>query len=278
MVARILMDTAMGKTIVVTGASSGIGRELVLQLAEPGVDFWLLGRDQGRLEKVAAEAVERGAAAKTQSLDLRDREQSAAFLNETFAEGVEVVEVYLSAAFTMFGEVKDLRDEDWQRIYETNLLGAVQWALHFFRVMVARGGGRIVVLSSLAAYTGYPTAAAYATMKAGLLGLFRSLWYEGRRHGVFCQIVSPGYVDTNIYKAAVFRNTTYEKTVGNIRKLGFPMLTAEETAVRIIRNVRKGKRQYVLPQYAALMAWIAPRAPFLIDRVHREVVKRFRER
>lgn len=268
---------AAGETIVVTGASSGIGRELAVQLAEPGREIWLIGRDAGRLDEVAAEVRAKGAEPRVSRLDLEDENASARFLEENFPEAKKVDAVYLAAAITIFGEVRDTLPEDWQRIYQTNLLSPVQWTHHFYINMVRRRAGRIVLISSLAAYAGYPTAAAYATMKAGLLGMFRSLVFEGKQHNIALHLASPGYVDTGIYKTAVFRKTTYEAVMSQIESLGFRVLTAERTAKDILRSVQRGEAEFAMPAYASIMKWAAPRFPKLINVVHNRILKSFRQ-
>jgi len=270
------MEPPVSQTIVITGASSGIGREIALRLAGPQQVIWLVGRDQSRLDEVAKLVTAKGAVAKVARLDLADLDTAEVFLNETFPAGERVDTVYLGAAVTQFGEIKDTLPEDWELIYRTNLLSPIQWSRHFYTEMVDRKAGRIVLISSLAGYAGYPTATAYATMKAGLLGLFRSLWHEARSHGVSIHLASPGYVDTAIYKTAVFRKTTYEDVMSQIKKLGFGCLTAENAAGRIIRSVSKGKSEFALPAYASLMKWVSPRMPFLIDAVHTKIIKSFR--
>ena len=268
---------AAGQTIVVTGASSGIGRELAVQLAEPGREIWLIGRDETRLAEVADEVRARGGDPRPARLDLADAETSARFLEENFPASKKVDALYLAAAITIFGEVKDTLQEDWQRIYQTNLLSPVQWMHHFYSNMVRAKVGKIVIISSLAAYAGYPTAAAYATMKAGLLGLFRSLVFEGKPHNVTLHLASPGYVDTGIYKTAIFRKTSYEAVMSQIENLGFRVLSAERAAKSILRSVNRGKSEFALPAYASVMKWAAPRFPNLINVVHNKILKSFRQ-
>lgn len=262
--------------IVVTGASSGIGRELALQMAAPGVELWLIGRDVTRLESVASLVAEKGATPRVAEMDLAEIESSTRFLEETFPSGKRVDQLYLVAAITLFGEVKDTFASDWEIAYRTNLLSPVQWVVHFYKHMVAAKHGRIVLVSSLAAYAGYPTATAYATMKAGLLGLYRSLVHEGKFHQVDIHIASPGYVDTEIYKRAVYRNTSYERVMAQIQMLGFRILSAQESASIILANVAKGRKQFALPFYASAFSWVAPRFPFVIDRIHARILKTFR--
>ena len=271
------MVDAPAETIVITGASSGIGRELAIQLAEPGKEIWLVGRDRKRLEEVAGIVAERGAVPMVLRVDLSDMTDSSEALKANFPAGKRIDTVYLSAAVSLFGEVKDTLAEDWDLIYRTTLLSPVQWVHHFYVNMVARKNGRIILVSSLAAYAGYPTATAYATMKAGMVGLYRSLVHEGKAYNVAIHIASPGYVDTNIYKSAVFRKTSFERTMKQIKSLGFPILSAAKSAEVILRSVRRGKREFALPGYASVMIWLAPRAPILISLIHARMVKRFRQ-
>lgn len=270
------MDEPCRETIVVTGASSGIGRELAIQLSKPGCEIWLVGRNRDRLEQVAEQACSKGAVPRIVELDLSDIEDAGRFLAKTFPFGKRVDSVYLAAAITLFGEVHDTFPEDWDRIYLTNLLSPIQWTRHFYAGMVEAKAGTLVIVSSLAAYAGYPTATAYATMKAGLMGLFRSLWYEGQTHGIAVHLASPGYVDTGIYRAATFRKTSYEKTMRQIDGLGFKVISVNDCASRIIRSVQRGEKEFAFPAYASVMKWIAPRMPFIIDFVHTKIIKGFR--
>lgn len=265
------------ETIVVTGASSGIGRELAIQLAGKGRKIWLVGRNTVRLECVAEMVRQKGAEAIVVKLDISDLEESSRFLEKEFPETLRIDEVYLAAAVTQFGEIKDTLIEDWERIYHTNLLSPIQWALHYYKNMISLRKGRIVIISSLAAYSGYPTAAAYATMKRGLLGLFKSLVHEGEIHNVSFHIASPGYVDTGIYRSAIFRGTSYEKTMRLIEGLGFPVMPAEKASEIILQSIRRGKNEFAFPGYAAMMKWMSPRMPFLIGLIHSRIVNRFRQ-
>ena len=271
------MEHPVGKTILITGASSGIGRALASELAAPGCEIWLVGRDGERLEAVAAQVRAKGAVPHVAIVDLSDMCQSGHFIAENFPNGRRVDEIYLGAAITLFGEVRDTLPDDWERIYHTNLLGPIQWTHHFYSRMVEQKAGKIVIISSLAAYVGYPTATAYATMKAGLLGLFRSLYYEGKSHGIEIHLISPGYVDTGIFRSAVFRKTSYEKTMEQIHHIGLPVISAEKSAVLIMDAVRRGKKEFAFPTYAAVIKWVAPRVPFLIGLIHTRIINGFRK-
>lgn len=266
----------MAKEILVTGASSGIGLELARQLAAPGRRLWLVARSGDKLEQLAGELRSKGAQAEVVVLDLADIDRSAAFL-ESFLNEIQLDEVYLSAAVSIFGEVKDILAEDWDLIYRTDLLSYVQWVQACYTQMVARKQGRLVIVSSLAGYSGYPTSVPYAAMKAGLLGLYRTLRYEAPAHGVGVHLVSPGYVRTPIYETAIYRRSNYDNTMKQIGEMGFPMIEPAAAATAILKGVAAGKGQIVFPFYARLLSWVGPRFPGVVRGIHAKMVKRFRE-
>lgn len=271
------MAGAGQRVIVVTGASSGIGRALAVRMAREGCRMWLVGRDHGRLGEVAALVRQRGAEACPVVLDLRDTAAAADFLGRGLAGEERIDELHLVAAVSLFGEVKDLLLEDWLPVYQTNLLSVAQWVTAIYPRMVAQGGGRLVIVSSLAGYAGYPTSVPYAAMKSGLLGLFRSLTHEARFHGVDLHLVSPGYVDTGIYRAAVYRGTSREATLRQVERMGFSMIPPERAAESILRAIARGKREIVFPGYAKAMAWASKRFPWILHLVHRALMREFRK-
>ncbi|MDB6077308.1 MAG: family NAD(P)-dependent oxidoreductase [Akkermansiaceae bacterium] len=264
------------KEIVVTGASSGIGYELALQLAAPGRRIHLVARSEDKLEALAGLIRAVGAEAAVLPLDLADIEESGLALDKLLAE-TSVDELYLAAAVSIFGEVKDIQAEDWDRIYRTDLLAVAQWTQKVYAQMASRRTGRIVTVGSLSSYAGYPTSVPYAAMKAGLLGLYKTLRYECKQVGVAVHFVAPGYVDTPIFDTAIYRRSSSKATRQQIAEMGFGMLSAKESARLILRGVAAGKSEIVFPGYAKLLSWLAPRFPALLIPIHNRMVKRFRE-
>ena len=271
------MNSSPKETIVITGASSGIGRELAIQLAKAGRLIWILGRNQDRLEAVASEISSKGGEAKIAYFDLVEEDTTAKFLEKNFPVGTKVDQVYFAAAITSFGEMQDFLPEDWNHMYQLDLVSQIQMIHHFYTEMVKRRAGELIFVSSLSAHTGYPTAIPYATMKAGLLGLFRSLKYEAKPHGVAIRHAALGFVDTSIYENAIYRGTTYEQTKESIRSLGFKKLTASEAAEGILEGIRDGKTEIMLPGYARMLSWIAPRMPIVVSLIHRRMMNLYRK-
>jgi len=270
------MSAGAAKEILITGASSGIGLELARQLAGPGKRLWLVARSGEKLQSLADEIRAKGGAAEVKVVDLSQIDANAALVEGLFRE-VAFDEVYLGAAVSIFGEVKDIQPEDWDLIYRTDLLSQVQWMHAAYTAMAERKRGKIVLMSSLAGYAGYPTSVPYTTMKSGLLGLFRTLRYEAPAIGISVHLVSPGYVRTPIYQSAIYRRSNFESTLKQIEEMGFGMIEASRAAELTLKGVAAGKTEIVFPAYARLLSWVAPRFPWVVGIIHARMVKRFRE-
>lgn len=271
------MSDAAAETIVITGASSGIGRELALQLAAPGRELWLVARNAARLNEVADSVRRTGATARVITLDLADTAAAGRFLEEEM-KNRRIDQIYLAAAISLYGEMTHVRLEDWERLYRTNFLSCIQWTHAAYVNMVPRRTGRIVIISSLSGITGYPTATPYAALKAGLNGLFRSLWHEARMHGIDVRLVSPGYVATGIFRSAIYRDADYESTMRQISSLGFKMISPEAAAKAILQGVARGKKEIIFPGYARLFSWLARRMGWCVRPVYDRVLHDFRNK
>jgi short-subunit dehydrogenase len=184
-------------SIVITGASSGIGAALARQLAMPGRRLGLVGRHLGRLDAVAADCAAKGAACRAVSLDVRESGRVAGFV-EAF-EQWHPIDLLVSNAGILDGrhdgEVVEDR-ETARRVLEVNLLAAIDTVHLVLPYMRRRRRGDIVLVASLAALVPLADAPAYSASKAGLLSyglaLREAVAAEGIRVGVAC----PGYVAT----------------------------------------------------------------------------------
>lgn len=182
------------RSIVVTGASSGLGAELALGWAAPGVTLGLIGRDLDRLRQVASACREAGSRAEAVSLDLRDRVGLAAWLGWLDREApvdLVVANAGISGSVGPRGEPEPASLVRAQ--FEVNLLGAVNTIEPLLGPMLRRGSGQVAIIASLAALRGHPSAPAYHGSKAGLLGYGESLrgWLDPL--GIRVTVVLPGF-------------------------------------------------------------------------------------
>jgi NAD(P)-dependent dehydrogenase (short-subunit alcohol dehydrogenase family) len=188
------MSALVGRTAVVTGAGTGIGRAIALRLASAGASLALLGRTRASLEKVAGEA--KGETL-VHPVDVRDRAAVDAAFD---AAANRFGKLHLLVANAGIGGPDEVGGEDrFDDIVRTNLHGAWYSARAFLRHVAPGPDPRhIVVISSCIARFGVPGIAAYSAAKAGQLGLVRSLAVELAPQGVRVNAILPGWVDTQM--------------------------------------------------------------------------------
>ena len=185
-----------GRTVLVTGASSGIGRETALAFAAVGSNVVLLARRAKLLGKVAAEARKLGAATLVASADVTE----AAAVTAAFRKAVKrfgAVDIVVNNAGVLIpSKVEDLRAADLQRMLDVNLFGAMHVMQAAVRVMREQGHGHIVNVASLAGRRGFSPLGGYCASKFALVGLTEALRTELVGERIHVSLVLPGVVDT----------------------------------------------------------------------------------
>ena len=184
------------RTVLVTGASSGIGRETALAFAAAGANVVLLARRAKVLGKVAAETRKLGAATLVASADVTD----AAAVTAAFRKAVKrfgAVDIVVNNAGVLIpSKVEDLRAADLQRMLDVNLFGAMHVMQAAVRVMREQGHGHIVNVASLAGRRGFSPLGGYCASKFALVGLTEALRTELVGERIHVSLVLPGVVDT----------------------------------------------------------------------------------
>ena len=190
-------------TILITGASSGIGAALAEVYAAAGVTLILTARNAARLEAVAERCRARGAIVHTALIDVREREQLAQFLNEIDTKcPIDLVIANAGVSGGSEGGVE--RERQARIIFDTNLTGVLNTIHPLIPRMSARGAGHIAIISSLAGIVALPPAPAYSASKAAVRYYGDALRGLLRRHGVAVSVVCPGYITTPMTDANRF--------------------------------------------------------------------------
>jgi NAD(P)-dependent dehydrogenase (short-subunit alcohol dehydrogenase family) len=185
-----------GKTAVIVGGTSGIGKALSLGLAGEGADVVASSRSETNVAEVAAEIEKLGRQTWRVCSDVSDRSSLEKLLESTL-ERFGKVDILINCA----GKIKRtptlaLPDEEWADIIDTNLTGTLRACQVFGKHMLERGYGRIINIVSLSTYVGFHEVAAYAASKAGVAALTRSLAVEWSSKGVLVNAIAPGIFRT----------------------------------------------------------------------------------
>lgn len=207
-----------GRGALVTGGATGQGRAIANALAERGCNVAIGSRlagegrslatvfthlpDRETFDGVIAEIESHGVAAVGADHDLRSSESCAALYRSAIDTFGQVDILCNVAGVYSVHPICGHDDEDWHRTIDINLSGAYRMTKLALPGMIERGWGRIVNIASTAANVGQADNAAYCASKAGLLGLTRCVALEGAPHGVTCNAINPGYVDTGMMDAS----------------------------------------------------------------------------
>lgn len=266
------MSSLAGRNVVLTGASSGIGRALALALAERGARLVLAARDLSRLDEVAAECRARGAPAVCVAPTDVGRPEDCRRLVETAARELSGIDVLVNNAgasmIARFDEVADLGV--FEALVRVNYLGAV-YATHFALPHLKTSRGQIVVMGSLAGLTGVPTRTGYAASKHALMGFFESLRIELLGTGVDVTIVAPDFVVTEIHRRSIGPDG---RPLGRTPMRESALLTAEACAELTVRAMERRQRLLITSFRGRAGRFLRLLWPALVDRMALRSVQR----
>ena len=185
----------MSETAVITGASSGVGKSLAIQLSDAGYRVVLAARSEDKLNAIAEEIQSKGGDSLVVLTDVSQPEQINNLKDRALEYG-DVSVVINNAGLGKFSKVEDVAIEDWDRQLDVNLRASFLVSQAFIPGMKQRLNGTLAFMNSVAGKKGYPYSAAYVASKYGMRGLADSLREELREDNIKVISIHPGAVDT----------------------------------------------------------------------------------
>jgi short-subunit dehydrogenase len=259
------------KTVVITGASAGIGEELAVVLAGRGANLVLCARDAQALERVRRRCEEAGGKALAVPTDVTDPEACRRMV-ERAVEAFGGIDVLVNnAGMSMWARFEEVTDLSlFERLMRVNYLGAVYCTHHAQPHLKARQG-LLVAVSSLTGKTGVPTRTGYAASKHAMQGFFDSLRIELHGTGVDVLVVSPGFVATGIRARAL--GPDGQALGESPREEGRDTMDVDTCVRRILRAMERREREVVMMPRATLALVLKVLAPGLVDRMARKAMR-----
>lgn len=221
------------RVALITGASSGIGAALAVELGRRGAALGLIARRADELEKAAREIEAAGGRVLALPCDVRDAravKDAAEALRSQFGE-IDLLIANAGVAATR--AVDDFSAEEIERVISINVIGAANSVAAVLPQMIERGSGHLVAISSLAASRGLPKSAAYCASKAAMSAFFESLRVDLRASGIDVTIIHPGFIKTPL-------------TAGRRAKMPY-LMELDDAAQKIMRAIESRKTSYWFP-------------------------------
>ncbi len=234
-------------SIVITGASSGIGEALALDYAQTGVRLALGGRDEQRLQAVASACRARGAEVEARTIDVADRQAMAAWLSaQDAAKPVDLVLANAGISIEK-GKGQGIDEDRTRRTFAVNVEGTFNTVFPLLDAMRARRSGQIGLVASLAGFIGLPRAAAYNASKSAIRVWGESIRHPLHRDNIGVSVICPGFVESRI-------------TEGNDFPMPFLMTAARASAI-IRRGLAQDRARIAFPIGTKAAVWFGAALP-----------------
>lgn len=273
------VTTLDGKTALVTGGASGIGKATALAFARRGANLILCDVNEAGLAETEQQIRAMGRDVLAQRVDVANRDEMRNFADTVHAR-VDAIDILMNNAGVALGAgMLDTTVEDWDWIVGINLWGVIHGCHYFVPAMVKRGrGGHVINVSSTAGYVAGEALLAYSTTKFAVLGLSEALRDELSRHGIGVTAVCPGVINTPITQSARMRGVQATPAIRDgmieaFRRRNYP---PERVADNILKAVQRNRAVAPISPEAWFAYAVKRLAPWAIAWMNRRFADRVR--
>ena len=197
-------------TVLITGATDGLGRAAALLLAQRGYRVFAAGRSEEKRSQLDIIARERKWSLETLPMDVCDEASVSTGVAQVLAKAGTIDVLINNAGLAYVATVEDMRMKDWRSQFETNFFGVIRVTQAILPHMRERRKGRIVMISSVSGLVTPPTQGAYSATKHAMEGMSNALRHELYPFGIATVLIEPGYIVTGIQQAAMELAKPYE--------------------------------------------------------------------
>ncbi|HET6327743.1 MAG TPA: SDR family oxidoreductase [Planctomycetaceae bacterium] len=266
------MKSIRGKRALVTGAASGIGREIALRLALEGADVWLLDVDLAGLQEVAHDARVCGVEAVAARCDLSESTEISAAIADMLAAWGSIDILVNNAGVAFYGATERMTAQQWDWLLAINLHAPIQITRELLPILMSQTEAHVLNVCSVAGLVAGPRSAAYHVSKFGLVGFTESLRAEYGRRGIGVTALCPGPVRTNLYKSAVSGSKRKAVPVPPAWLCTTPARIADEA----VHAIRKNRRLVVITPIAHVLFNAKRFAPWFLDLLNHVTLRKRR--
>ncbi len=250
------MSSWTNKVVLITGASSGIGRGLAVALGARGAKLGLVARRAETLDEVVGEIKSAGSNAVGLPADVQEASSIVAAAGQLRAAFGPIDVLIANAGISTTRDAAKFSAEEVANVINVNVIGASNSVAAVVPEMVARGQGQLVAISSLAAYRGLPRSAAYCASKAAVSAFFESLRLDLEPRGIAVTIIHPGFIKTQL-------------TAGRAAQLPF-LMELDDAVNKMVRAIEKRRKRYSFPWQLATIVRAGMIMPiWMYDRISR---------
>jgi len=258
------------KVVVITGASSGIGKASAIKFAKKNAKVVLVARRKEKLLQVQKEILQYTDSTLVCQCDVSNKSQVKE-MTDTVIDTFGRIDILVNnAGFVIYGKVSDLTIEEIESQMETNYFGMIYCTKNFLPHMIEQGKGHIVNVASVGASFGVPGITSYCATKFAMLGFSEGLKHELSGTGVDVTVVSPMLTDTPLLDHPSFENSSYSTSSR--------ILSPEKVANVVLKAADSSKLEIVIPSVARAGIWAKHNFPFLINPIVGNVFRKHLEK
>lgn len=241
------------KTVWLTGASSGIGKALAIEISTEKANLILSGRNEKALQQVAEECKKNGSSVEVVPFDLGDEKSVKSAAQKVLSRNIKIDCLYHFGGISQRSFVSETPLFVDRKIFEINYFGTIVLTKLVLPEMIKNGGGQIAVTSSIVGKFGFPYRSSYSASKHALHGFFESLRAENVQNNIQVSVIIPGRIKTNISVNAINKNGETHSKMDDGQDNG---MSAEKSAKIICRKLKNQKKEILVGGKEIIMVHI----------------------